>query len=81
METVVGNVEVANKSYDIQGNVVDSTGDTPIDVNALQGVQGITEGQRYAPSSFTYSAGNERTGGGATTPEQENPNQTFLPRA
>ena len=51
METVVGNVQVAEKSYDVQGNVVSSTQDTPIDVNALHGVTKPTEGQLTVPST------------------------------
>ncbi len=44
METSVGNVQVSDKSYDIQGNVVDSSNDTPIDVNAVHGVQQAPQG-------------------------------------
>lgn len=50
MKTVVGNTQVANCSYDIQGNPVDSTNDTPIDANALQGVT-ATESNLRAPST------------------------------
>ena len=50
MKTVVGTAQVGNQSYDIQGNVVDSKQDTPIDVNALQGAV-VTEESLQAPST------------------------------
>lgn len=50
METVVGVTQVANNSFDIFGNQVSSTGDTPIDVNALQGAV-VTEESLTAPST------------------------------
>ena len=39
VSSVVGDVKVSNKSYDIQGQVVDSSHDNLIDVNKLNGVQ------------------------------------------
>ena len=33
IDSAIGPVQVSEKSYDIQGNAVDSTQDTPIDVN------------------------------------------------
>lgn len=50
MKTVVGTTQVADNSYDIQGNPVSSTGDTPIDANALQGVV-VTDASLQAPST------------------------------
>jgi len=50
MKTVVGTSQVANNSYDIQGNPVSSENDTPIDVNALQGAV-VTPQSLVAPST------------------------------
>ena len=50
MQTCVGEVPVMNNSYDIQGNVVDSTMDTPIDVNALYDVQ-VTDSMLQIPET------------------------------
>ena len=50
MQTVTGETLVADNSYDIQGNPVDSTGDTPIDANALQGAN-VTDSSLQAPST------------------------------
>lgn len=38
MKTVVGTVPVPSQSYDVQGQLVDSNKDTPLDVNAMHGV-------------------------------------------
>lgn len=56
MQTVVGVSQVANNSYDIQGNPVSSEEDTPIDVNALHGVK-VTQESLQAPSTG-YLPGN-----------------------
>ena len=50
MQTIVGISQVANNSYDVQGNPVNSEGDTPIDVNAVQGAV-VTPESLQAPST------------------------------
>lgn len=50
MQTVVGVSQVANASYDVQGNAVSSEEDTPLDVNALHGVT-VTSESLQAPST------------------------------
>lgn len=44
MKTTVGDVSVNEKSYDVQGNIVDSSQDTPIDVNAMYNTELPAEG-------------------------------------
>lgn len=77
MQTVVGQVKVADKSYGIGGQVVDSTGDTPIDVNALVGVEAPPN---LVTPSTGYGIKLEESGkGGPSEPVNKNPEQTFLP--
>jgi hypothetical protein len=75
--TVVGPVKVAEKSYDIQGKVVDSSHDTPLDVNAMHHVTGPAQG------TLTMLEGDHgKTGAHAATgqqhPVQQHPNQSFV---
>lgn len=77
MSTVVGDVKVSDKSFGIGGQVVDSTGDTPIDVNALYGVSAPPEGG-LAPPATGYDIKLETSGHGASDPVSKNPNQSFL---
>src|SRR6478609_7713521 len=79
METVAGPVEVAEKSYDVQGNPVSSSGDTPIDVNALHGIE-VVPSQLEVPSTG-MGVEVDTTGQGSSKPVSENPEQTFLPQA
>jgi len=51
MRTVVGTAQVADCSYDVQGNPINSEGDLPMDVNAMFGVQPLEEGAFQAPST------------------------------
>lgn len=53
MQTVVGTAQVAQCSYDVQGEAVGSEQDTPIDVNALHGVTIESESQLQSPSTGT----------------------------
>jgi hypothetical protein len=50
MQTIAGPVQVANKSYDVQGQQVSSEHDTPLDVNALNGAV-VTKSHLQVPSS------------------------------
>jgi len=77
--TVVGNVRVADKSYNVQGQVVDSTNDNLIDVNAIQGVTSPPDGD-IVPPSTGYDIKFETNSVGPSQPINENPEQTFLPR-
>jgi len=54
MRTSVGVTRVANNSFDIFGNPVDSRGDTPIDVNALHGAVATTA-NTTAPSTGMFT--------------------------
>ena len=84
-QTVVGKAKVATKSYDISGNVVDSRGDRPVDVNALHGVTP----DATIPLQTFYDHPEEKrlwnnvsdavsSSGSTGTPVQENPEQTFV---
>jgi hypothetical protein len=84
MKTIVGTVQVADKSYDVQGNPVNSKQDTPIDVNALHGVQPV-HSQFQVPSTGKdiqlETSDSKISDSTTTTPRNtnENPEQTFLP--
>ena len=91
--TVVGDVKVSQKSYDIQGQVVDSSHDNLIDVNKIHGVQSV--GNFSMPSTglapiveqttVTTSSGSNGSSGnfdsfGSKEPQtNKNPNQTGFP--
>ena len=78
METVVGDVKVSDKSDGIGGQVVDSTHDTPIDVNALHNVQ-LPPGGLNAPVTNLAPEVEKSVTDGEAKHTQENPEQTFLP--
>jgi hypothetical protein len=80
MHTVVGNIQVADKSYGIQGQVVDSTGDRPIDVNAVAGVQMPAEGMKMPETGMLQELEGHETEG-PTERILENPEQTFAPNS
>ena len=83
MRTVVGDVKVADKSYDINGNLVDSSDETPVDVNAIQYVQSVPvtpldltpQLSTSTDSSTSSSTDNDKN------ENHENPDQTFRPHA
>lgn len=80
METVAGNVKVPDQSYGIQGQVVDSTMDTPIDMNAIAGAEAPPSGMQLPETGMLQEfEGNETKG--ASDPLQENPEQSFSPNA
>lgn len=52
ISTVVGTTQVPTESYDVAGNIVGSTQDTPLDVNKMQGSY-VTESSMTMPSTGT----------------------------
>ena len=52
MSTVVGETTVPTESYGVSGEIVNSSGDTPLDVNKMQGAV-VTEEATVLPSTGT----------------------------
>lgn len=52
VSTVVGTTHAPTESYDVAGNVVNSTQDTPLDANKMIGAV-LTEGATVMPSTGT----------------------------
>lgn len=76
MNTVVGQVQVAEKSFDVQGKVIDSSNETPLDVNAMHY---ITEPDcDIQPLETGTDIILENDAKGPDEPVQENPEQTLL---
>lgn len=78
MGTVVGNVKVQDKSYDVQGALVDSTGDTPIDVNALMHAQAPKGGLPSTGIQTIVDTPGHKSGSSSSGGTQVNPGQSFL---
>lgn len=77
VETVVGETNVGNNSYDIFGQQVDSTNDTPIDVNAASYVD-TSNLNTEQPSTGLSPVVDADNRSGEQDPVQKNPNQSFL---